>query len=256
MNSIVYDLNSLNPREKRLAKEHLAIEELCNNNDFIEYKVTEREELLKGSPPKAYQIQYNVRSIVGVDLNKNPLLGDLHTVEIRLPKHYPVEPVACYAITDIWHPNIKWDGNYKGRICGNLKDFGKTYSLDLLILRIGQILQYKNYLADNVPPYPEEEKVAAWVRDYAEPLEIVDKINGINEDKIPTGPVEQEIVQESIEEKQAEEDSSLSTIPPPSVKKPGISIIRKTSLKQSTIKPEEIPPKKVNSFSRISIKKK
>lgn len=255
MNSIVYDLNSLNPREKRLAKEHMAIDELCNNNDFIEYKVTEREELLRGSPPKAYQIQYKVQSIIGVDENKNPILGYEHTVEVRLPKHYPVEPVACYAVTNVWHPNIKWDGNYKGRICGNLKDFGKTYSLDLLILRIGQILQYKNYLADNVPPYPEEEKVAAWVRDYAEPLEIVDTFNGINIDKIPEGPVEQSIVQESIEEK--EEVSSVEDVlPPPSIKKPGISIIRKTSLKPSTNKPQEPPPKTINTFSKISIKKK
>ena len=77
--------------------------------------------------------------------------------------------------SDLWHPNIKWDGKFKGRICGNTKEYGKGYDLVQLVYRIGEILQYKNYHAENTPPFPEDSMVAKWVKEYAEPNKIVDK---------------------------------------------------------------------------------
>ncbi len=252
MNALGYDLTKLNPREKRLAKEHLAIDELCRNNTFIEYKVVEREELLRGSPPKVYQILYHLTSIVNIDDNRNPIIGNKHTVEIRLPKHYPVEAVSCYAVTDIWHPNIKWDGKYKGRICGNIKDFGKTYSLDMLILRIAQILQFKNYLAENVPPYPEEEKAAKWVREYAEPLGILDKFNGFNEANIPSGSVDPSLLSQAQEAQKPAEVIAPKPAPP---KKSGISIRKKEGKRHDPNKQDK-PSTHPNLFSGIKIKRK
>ncbi len=252
MNALGYDFTQLNPREKRLAKEHLAIEELCRNNTFIEYKVVEREELLKGSPPKIYQVQYQLKSIVNIDHHQNPIIGNRHTIEIRLPKHYPVEAVSCYAVTDVWHPNIKWDGKYKGRICGNIKDFGKTYSLDMLILRIAQILQFKNYLAENVPPYPEEEKAAKWVREYAEPLGILDKFNGLNEANIPSSPIDLNSLQQTRETQEAKTDNK----PKPKAPKPlGISIRKKEGKRHDPNK-QDNPSTHPNAFSGIKIKRK
>jgi len=45
---------------------------------------------------------------------------------------------------------------------------------------MGEIIQYKNYLAENIPPYPEDATVAKWVLNYAEPNGIVSI-----KDKIP-----------------------------------------------------------------------
>ena len=77
--------------------------------------------------------------------------------------------------SDLWHPNIKYHGKEKGHICSNAKDFGKRYNLYFLAHRIGEILQYKNYHAIEEPPHPDDEIVAEWVREYAEPKDIVNK---------------------------------------------------------------------------------
>lgn len=42
-------------------------------------------------------------------------------------------------------------------------------SLKSLVLRVEQYLKYQDYHAQNVYPYPEDQNVAEWVRDEAEP---------------------------------------------------------------------------------------
>jgi len=179
MTKVSYDLNKIkNPRNRRLAREHIALDELCSKTDKISYEVTASI----GPVPEAYLIHYNLRSIVGIDENQDPVYGYRHTVEITLPKKYPMEGAMCYAKSDLWHPNIKSDGRYKGRICGNTKEFGSLYDLNMLVLRVGEILQYKNYHALPTAPYPEDEKVARWIRDHAEPNMIINKDYGIVSD--------------------------------------------------------------------------
>lgn len=182
-----YNLQSLNPIERRLAKELEAVHEVCLHNDFINYTILDEDYTRR--PPRKYRINYNIKSFVGIDESGRPLVGDSHIVDLEIPKHYPLESVMPYAKTDIWHPNIKWDGPYKGHICGNVKDFGKTYTLDLMIMRIANIIEYKNYLAENIPPFPEEEKAAKWVRDFAEPNGFINGEDGVLWDKIPSESV-------------------------------------------------------------------
>lgn len=158
-----------NPRDIRLAVEHKLIDEICQGNTMINYQCFSP---VAGKPPDTYLITYNVRSIIGINPDQSPIYQNGgHQVEIKLPANYPDfnGPPSCKTITDIWHPNIRWHNTPKGRICINSNELGAWHSLDMLIIMIGSMLQYKNYHALNIKPYPEDIKVAQWVRNYAEP---------------------------------------------------------------------------------------
>ena len=194
-----YDYNSpifkKNFLYKRLAKEHEALSEL--DSLVIKVEVARTRGSLK--IPEVYHIHYNVNSIVGIDSNQDPIYGDHHVVQISLPQKYPLEPPKIYMLSDAWHPNIKSEGKFKGRICGNTRDFGKGYDLYQLVLRIGEILQYQNYHAIHTPPYPEDANVAEWIVNYAEPNDIVNKAKGITTDDQPL-TISQILANESAEE--------------------------------------------------------
>ena len=167
-----------NPRDKRLAIEHRRLHELCSAAERMVYICPNN--FRAPLPPEVYQITYFLKSIVGLDAREAPIYGCKHQMEIILPAGYPTTAGAqCKMLTPVWHPNIKWEGKYKGRICVNVKEFGANYYIDDLVLRVGSILQYQNYHAKNEQPFPEDPKVAQWVREYAEPRKIVDKERGI-----------------------------------------------------------------------------
>jgi len=112
-----------------------------------------------------------------------------------------MESPRIYMKTEIWHPNIKWEGKFKGRICGNTKEYGKGYDLTQLVFRIAEILQFKNYHAENTPPFPEDSLVAKWIKEYAEPNNIVNKWKEIYSDDVD---LSRHVAAELKEEKPAE----------------------------------------------------
>lgn len=159
------------PLERRLVHEHLLIAALCESHPSISYKLVQAESL----PPRDYRIVFkDLRSIVSIDHEMLPVFGTEHVMEVHLPSGYPLDAPVCYMVSTIWHPNIQNDpGPFQGRICGNTEAFGAFYSLDALVLRIRSMLLYETYHAEMRFPYPEDENVARWVREYAEPLGIV-----------------------------------------------------------------------------------
>ncbi len=165
----------------RYAKEHMSLMDL--HSDVIQWEVKETTGPLK--IPIVYRVHYYLKSIVGVDEHQQPIYGDHHIMELTIPPRYPIEPCKIYMVSDVWHPNIKSKGKYKGKICGNVKSFGKSYDLYQLVLRVGEILQYKNYHAEHTPPYPEDSTVAAWVMEFGEPNDIVNQNKGIIVDDTP-----------------------------------------------------------------------
>jgi len=147
-------------RYERLAKEHIAISKLKSNR--IKVRITDSATKLK--IPTKYEIDYHIRSIVGIEKDSRvPRFGSKHTIEISFPAKFPLESFIVKAITDIWHPNIIYHGEEKGKICGNIKGMGKAYNMRLLVERVGEIIQYKNYLAEHTEPYPFDPIVAKWV---------------------------------------------------------------------------------------------
>lgn len=173
----------LDPLERRLAREHMQVQALCETHSGISYQLIHPDQL----PPRDYRITFRgLSSIVRIDSDMLPVFAETHMMEIHLPGGFPAEAPICYMISEIWHPNIQSDeGPYLGRICGNTEGFGAYYSVDELILRIQAMLRWEIYHAELRFPYPEDENVARWVREYAEPLGIVKPGVGL----IPHGAV-------------------------------------------------------------------
>jgi hypothetical protein len=161
----------LDPMDRRLAREHVLVHALCHSRSGITYRLPFPGKL----PPRDYRITFTgLSSILRVDSDQLPIFGDTHVLEIHLPAGFPAESPICYMASEIWHPNIQSDeGPYQGRICGNTEGFGAFFSVDDLILRIESMLRYEIYHAELRFPYPEDETVARWVREYGEPLGIV-----------------------------------------------------------------------------------
>ncbi len=172
-----------NQRDRRLAKEHALVHDFCTQSSVVSYTAAKRR---GGMPPDRYEIEYSVRSIVGVNELNQPIYGNHHVVEITIPPSFPLggQP-SCYTKTPVWHPNIQFDGPFAGKICVNADALGHWHTLDMMIERIGEILQYKNYHALNTNPHPEDAKVATWVREFAEPMDIVNKYKNIVVDNTP-----------------------------------------------------------------------
>jgi hypothetical protein len=128
--------------------------------------------------PTAYEIHFHIRTITGVNPPdeqglQTPVFGDRHILRINLPNNYPSaangKPVFMFS-TDVWHPNIRFFGDFKGRVCLNYEDSGMQTSLVAYIDRVTDYLTYDDYHAKSEEyPYPEDLTVAEWVLNQAEP---------------------------------------------------------------------------------------
>ena len=137
--------------------------------------------------PIAYLITYHIHSICSVErieqlnepgVSNPPIFASLFQMRIDLPVNYPCIDapaefrfLTCDAegqpIPHPWHPNIRYFGEFAGRVCLNAPD---TYSgLAWSVERIAHYLSYDRYHAIQEPPYPEDFKVAEWVVKQGEP---------------------------------------------------------------------------------------
>ena len=111
--------------------------------------------------PTEYVVKYDIRSICGIDASGTPLFAPCFTMKITLPPDYPqidAPPEFRFVEADgsrhlPWHPNIRYYDDMAGRVCLNM------------------YLRYELYHALPTPPYPEDLKVAEWVRKQGEPNE-------------------------------------------------------------------------------------
>jgi len=182
-----YDFNDKVFQIKRnwmtYAKEHAEMWDLQYNSDVISYTVLSTVSHL--AIPSTYLVTYKLNSITGITADKAPVYGKEHVLEITLPTRYPLEPARIFMKSDVWHPNIQSTGRFKGKICGNVDGFGVDYTLLQLVLRVGEMLQFRNYLAEFRPPYPEDPEAARWVKEVAEPTGIVNRGKGVFTDEQP-----------------------------------------------------------------------
>lgn len=175
-----YNQKDLSGRDARLWKEWKELDTLCAKRKAssanprrpsISYIIRRKNVL---GLPTEYEIWYRVKSIVGVKgetIPREPIFGYLHKMRIVLPNNYPSadgNPIFTFC-TDIWHPNIRYSGSFKGHVCLTIKEMGVLASLKDLVLRVEQYLKYQLYHAQNTYPYPEDQNVAEWVREEGEP---------------------------------------------------------------------------------------
>lgn len=175
-----YNQKDLTGRDARLWKEWKDLDTLCTRRKAsarnprtpsISYII--RRKNVMGLPTE-YEIWYRVKSIVGVEdtpIPRKPRFGYLHKMSIVLPNNYPSadgNPIFTFR-TDVWHPNIRYSGSFKGHVCLTIKEMGVMASLKDLVLRVERYLKYQMYHAQNTYPYPEDQNVAEWVREEGEP---------------------------------------------------------------------------------------
>lgn len=186
MESKDIDLKSLSGRNRRLFYEWQKLESLSSGRSDLTCRVLRQN---AAGLPVAYVIDYRLWSICGVErvehlgtpgLTNPPLFAKGYRMQIDLPPSYPcVDALPVFhflttgedgcAVPHPWHPNIRWFGQFAGRVCINMTD---TYAnLAWGVDRVSQYLRYERYHAVAEPPYPEDLKVAAWVVRQGEPNE-------------------------------------------------------------------------------------
>lgn len=175
-----FNLKELTGRNNRLLIEWQALDSLCAKRKAdskdplrpsISYIIRRKNEV---GLPTEYEVWYRCKSIVNIKkgpVPREPIFGFLHKMRIKLPSAYPAadgNPEFKF-LSDVWHPNIRHSGSFKGHVCLTIKEMGVMASLKVLVLRVEQYLKYKLYHAENTYPYPEDQNVAEWVREEAEP---------------------------------------------------------------------------------------
>lgn len=177
-------------RNARLLKEWESIEARCENDPEILPVVRKRN---PDGLPVVYEVVYNIRSFCGVeeaDENglQRPIFSDRFQMRISIPNNYPsadsklefkflVKNVLGQDIPHPWHPNIRYFGDFAGRVCLNADACGTFTDLSWYIDRVAHYLRYETYHAKvGVPPFPEDEIVAKWVTDQGEPQGWVDQL--------------------------------------------------------------------------------
>lgn len=139
-----------------------------------------------GRPPESYVVTYKCKGIVNVDAEWAPIYDNEHKASIYLPQDYPWRPPEVHLLTPIWHPNI--DHLPPHHVCTNEVDtWWSGRHLDDLVMWLGELIQYKHYHAEWVEPFPEDPKVAEWVREYAEPRGIVGPGKPVDETQLMPG---------------------------------------------------------------------
>jgi ubiquitin-protein ligase len=171
---------SFNPRQSRLTLERQRLEAVNKDSDYVR---AEAIDLLPGRAPERYKVTFLCRGIVGVDSSKKPLYADQHEVQIYCDNDFPADVPRLRWNTPIWHPNIQHDE--PKNVCVNKTEWLGGMGLNDLCQQLFDMVQYKNYHAELIPPYPLDSEVATWVREYAEPRGVVDKKRGISVDKRP-----------------------------------------------------------------------
>ena len=153
-----YNQKDLSGRDARLWKEWKELDSLCAKRKAasanprqpsLSYIIRRKNAM---GLPTEYEIWYRVKSIVGVKgdtIPREPVFGYLHKMSIVLPNNYPSadgNPIFTFR-TDIWHPNIRYSGSFKGHVCLTIKEMGVLASLKDLVLRVEQYLKWQLYHA-------------------------------------------------------------------------------------------------------------
>ena len=194
-----FNLKELKGRDARLFQEWKELDAVCSKrkenspNPFkpsLSYIIRRKNAM---GLPTEFEIWYRCKSIVGVEDTqppRKPIFGKLHKMSVVLPNNYPSadgNPVFTF-LTDIWHPNIRSSGSFKGHVCLTIKEMGVLASIKDLVLRVERYLKYQMYHAQNTYPYPEDQGVAEWVREEGEPNGWVRFAQDSQTDEKPVSP--------------------------------------------------------------------
>ncbi len=113
-------------------------------------------EKTRGNPPYRYEIDFKIRSIVGLSFGR-PKWGVHHRAEIMLSSSYPLTEPAANMLTPVFHPHVF----PSLKICMGRKWVPTEY-LDDFVLRIGNILCFSPEYID--PASPANRDALSWIK--------------------------------------------------------------------------------------------
>lgn len=167
-------------RQRRRQYEYQQLMKFAEGRGDIDIAVTRQD---ADGIPCAYIVTYHIHSICGVRDNQTPIFADCFLMTIDIPEDYPQVDAPprfhfvreCSA-TDIhcpipWHPNIRYYGEMSGHVCIN--QLNTFTDICWGVERVALYLRYELYHALLESPYPEDLKVAEWVRHIGEPNDYV-----------------------------------------------------------------------------------
>jgi ubiquitin-protein ligase len=174
-------------RYRRLLAEQNELIGLAMNSPFIELEPVESQ---PGWPPDEYIITYTCKGIAAIDEDRNPVYSERHRVRVKFSEHYPMQEPYLKWLTPIWHPNILHKP--PGHVCtDNPKTWWAGKRMVEIVKFMGELVQYKRYHAERIPPFPVDVEAAEWVLKYAEPNRIVGPNNPIDPRALENPPLYQ-----------------------------------------------------------------
>jgi len=135
-------------RANRLRADHAAMVELARGSRLISFKC-------RGEPPDRYLVVYRCRGTVLVGGRVE--YSEKHAIEIILHANYPSCAPKFKLRTPMFHPNFKY-GDPNLQVCIEARNWVPRERLDDLVLRIGNMITYRNYNPGN----PLDGVAAAW----------------------------------------------------------------------------------------------
>jgi hypothetical protein len=177
-------------RDARLFKEWESIDSKYGQRGEVFYLIRKRN---PAGLPTVYEVVFKIHSFCGVeeaDANglQKPIYADRFVMRINIPNNYPSvdaklefkfvsKSVTGQEIPHPWHPNIRYYGDFAGRVCLNVDACGAFTDLAWYINRVAQYLRYETYHARiGVPPFPEDDAVAQWITEQGEPQGWVEQL--------------------------------------------------------------------------------
>lgn len=160
----------MNPaiRLRRLYADYEKMRRLGSESERISFACS-------GCPPDEYVVTYRCKGLV---LKGNALaISGIHRTQFILHSEYPDVAPYLKQLTPIFHPNFNGSS-----ICINDRDWAPAECLADLVLRIGNMIIYRNYNPDS----PLNPTAAAWARDNRRFFPIDTRSWLINSDKIVT----------------------------------------------------------------------
>jgi hypothetical protein len=158
---IAHEPTSSSPRLRRLHADMAAMRELVGGSDFITFAC-------QGQPPDRYVVAYTCRGLVWEPGMPAPAIAERHEGEFYLHRDYPRRPPQIIWRTPIFHPNIL-PPTAGGGVC--IGGWTPSESLADLVLRVGEMVQFRSYNPDDVL----NREAAAWAAAHAGLLPVDDR---------------------------------------------------------------------------------
>ena len=137
-------------RERRLKTDWDKMKQLQTSSDLIRFA-------MEGMNLDKYIITFSCKGLAWLDGAKAPSVTIHHKCQIYLHLTYPRTPPQVRWLTEIFHPNIL-PPQQNGGVC--IGGWTPAETLDQLCVRIGEMVQMKNYSVND----PLNLVAASWVR--------------------------------------------------------------------------------------------